>query len=88
MMAYRKPMALNTVLYCGEKIGMTGKERRSWQRVVSSICGNLAAGWYGIILIAPGFEVLSRLDALALTRSLLMGIVFMWLAYTFEKGSL
>lgn len=80
--------SFNTVLYSMERSDMTVKERRSWHRVFSGICGNLAAGWYGIILIAPGFDVLSRLDALVLTRSLLMGIVFMWLAYTFEKHSL
>lgn len=62
------------------------KDKKALLKVFSGICGNLAAGWFGLILIAPGFfwpENFS--DWFNLTRSVLLGIVFLVSAYLFER---
>ncbi|MBI3559070.1 hypothetical protein HY085_01625 [Candidatus Gottesmanbacteria bacterium] len=49
---------------------MSKKDSASWLRTLSGISGNLAAGWFGLVLF-------SSIDNLwGLTRSLVMGIVF------------
>ena len=57
-------------------------DKIAWIRVFSNICGDLAAGWFGLVLITAPF------DLFVLTRSLVLGILFMWLSYKFERKSL
>lgn len=54
------------------------KDTSIWLKVFSGICGNLAAGWFAITLA-------SIFDIFALTKSLVAGIVFMWLVFVFER---
>ena len=54
-------------------------------RVLSGVSGNLAAGWFGLVLIAPGFI---ELDFFALTSALGFGIFSVILAIVFDQFSL
>lgn len=58
------------------------KDKKAWFNTISNICGNLAAGWFGIVLFTAVF------DLFVLTKSLVLGILFTWLSYKFEKKSL
>lgn len=60
---------------------MPKKDLASWLKIFSGICGNLAAGWFGLVLFSP----ISNLWGL--TRSLVMGIVFTVISYFFERKS-
>ena len=67
---------------------LTKKDKQSLLKVIAGICGNLSAGWFGFILITPGLEQFKNADAwIALTRSLVFGIVFMLIAFRFERQS-
>ena len=62
------------------------KDTSALLKIFSGICGNMAAGWFGFILIAAGFVWPHNLtDWLNLTRSVGFGILFMYLAYFFER---
>lgn len=62
------------------------KDKKILLRVISGICGNIAAGWFGVILIVPGFSwPESFADWVILTRVIAFGIVFVLLAYFFER---
>lgn len=65
---------------------LKSKDRKSINRIISGICGNLAAGWFGLIIIAPGFDFnLNVTDYLTLIKSMIMGILFAWLAFEFDR---
>lgn len=65
---------------------LTKKDRLIALKVVSGILGNLAAGWFGIILITPGFSSFgTSAEVLLLIRSLVLGILFAYLSFRFEK---
>ncbi len=65
---------------------MAKVDRSAGLRVLAGVCGNLAAAWFGLILLAPEFDLFSQQENLiALTRSLLFGMVFLVLAFVFEK---
>lgn len=65
---------------------LKSKDKRSANRIISGICGNLAAGWFALIIIAPGFDFnLNLLNFLALIKSLIMGILFARLAFEFDR---
>lgn len=69
-------------------MGLSKQDRVSGLRVLAGICGNLSAGWLGVILIAPGFSLFAKQDnLLVLMRSLVFGIVFLLLAFIFERGA-
>src|SRR3989344_8465973 len=56
---------------------LVGK-RSSFLKVLSGICGNLSAAWFGIILVAPGLSLFENPNYLAvLTRCLILGILFL-----------
>jgi hypothetical protein len=64
------------------------KDQWSLLKVVSGICGNLSAAWFGFILISPGINQLSNpADLATLTRSLIFGILFMLIAFKIERSS-
>src|SRR3989338_907295 len=64
------------------------KDKGSFLRVISGICGNLSAAWYGFILISPEFGLWSDPDnILGLTRSALFGTLFLLLAFISDKSS-
>ncbi|OGD59280.1 hypothetical protein A3I57_01945 [Candidatus Beckwithbacteria bacterium RIFCSPLOWO2_02_FULL_47_23] len=68
---------------------MLKKDKSSLLKVLSGICGNLSAGWFGIILITPGFEIAFNSNYWAiLTQSIGFGILFLWLAFELERSSL
>jgi len=65
------------------------KDRLSLLKTVAGICGNLSAAWFGFILISPGFEQLSTSEEwVVLTRSLILGILFLLIAYKLERSTL
>lgn len=65
---------------------MAKKDSESWLGVLSGICGNLAAGWFGLILITPGIQLRFDFDSVfLLTRSFCFGILFMVLAFLFDR---
>lgn len=67
-------------------VGLSRQDRAAGLRVLAGICGNLSAGWLGVILIAPGFSLFARQEnLLVLMRSLVFGIVFLLLAFMFER---
>jgi len=62
------------------------RDKISWLRVLAGISGNLSAGWLGHVLISPGFSFsLSLEKVLVLTRSILLAIVFMLIAFILER---
>lgn len=64
------------------------KDKVAWFKTFSGICGNLSAGWFGFILIAPGFlPPQNFVDWFVLTKSVAFGIVFMFLVYKLERMS-
>lgn len=66
---------------------MNKKDKASLLKVVSGVCGNLSAGWFGLILIAPSLERLSTPEEwIALTQSLGFGILFMIFAFGLERS--
>ncbi len=60
------------------KISLNKKDKAAWLRVASGICGNVAAGWFGIALT-------SIFDFLTLTKSMLLAIFFTGLAFYLER---
>lgn len=56
--------------------------------VISQVFANLAAGWYGVVLIIPGVSNLASLgDWVWLTKNLLFGTLALSTAIIFaEKG--
>ena len=55
-------------------------------RSIQKRCENLSAGWFGHILISPGFSFTFEIEKiLVLIRSLLLAIIFMLLAVMFDK---
>ncbi len=60
----------------------------SWFSALSGVCQDLAAAWFGLILVAPGLAVFERSDFfLLLIRSLVFGILFLYLSVEFENLS-
>lgn len=69
-------------------VSLSKKDKLVWYKVISGICGNLAAGWFGLILIVPGFSLPDSFDKfLVLTKSIALGILFMWLSFKLERIS-
>lgn len=69
---------MTAVIYNDHVVRTSIKDRRTLLLVLGGICENLAAGWFGHVLISPGFaETFGVEQALVLTRSVLLGIVFM-----------
>ena len=66
---------------------MSKKDLASWLRILSEICVNLSSGWFGFILISPGFQLFKNFseNILPLTWSFFLGIVFMWFSYKLDK---
>lgn len=65
------------------------KERISLQKVLSGICGNLAAGWLGLILITPGIDNLNTaITWISLIKSLEFGILFLLISWYFERQTI
>ena len=61
-------------------------DKKSFYKIISGICENLSAGWFGHILISPGFSFTFEIEKiLVLIRSLLLAIIFMSLAIMFDK---
>jgi hypothetical protein len=68
------------------KITLIKKSKSSLCRVLSGICGNLSAGWFGLIIISPGVSRNFSLEnILRLLTSLLFGLLFLWIAYKFDR---
>jgi hypothetical protein len=64
------------------------KDKLAWCKVLSNICGNLAAVWYGFVLITPGISLSLELgDIFTLTRSVFAGILLTWLSFKLERIS-
>ena len=67
----------------------TKKDKIAFTKVLSGISGNLSAGFFGLILLAPNFlPIKGALDILLLTVDLFAGILFMWLSYKLERSLL
>ena len=65
------------------------KDKTAFFKVLSGISGNLSAGFFGLILIAPNFLPIKGLhDVFLLTIDIALGIVFLWTAYVLEKNLL
>lgn len=62
-------------------------DRSATVSVLSEICTNLAAGWFGLLLIAPATIGADSPEALimSLSRTLTMGISFSFFAITLRK---
>lgn len=60
------------------------KDKNSWLKVFSGICGNLAAGWYGLVIFSGA---VNPEDFPRLTREIILGIFFTWLAYYLDRHS-
>ena len=70
------------------RIVLDRKDKNALSKTLSNVCTNLSAGWFGFILIVPGFSPPQSLDDwFILTKSVSFGIVFMWLAYKLERMS-
>jgi hypothetical protein len=70
------------------KFYLKQKDKLAWNKVLSNICGNLAAGWYGFILITSGFTVPVTIDQwIVLIRSVLIGILFTIASFYLERKS-
>ncbi|MGH7203087.1 MAG: hypothetical protein ACREHC_01440 [Candidatus Levyibacteriota bacterium] len=65
------------------------KDKEAWVKAFTALSGNLAAGYFGLVLIAPNFSPLrSVTDVLILTYDLVLGIVFLWITYKLERSLL
>lgn len=53
----------------------------AYARFLAGLFTNLAAGWFGAILIAPSFEV----NLANIPKFLLMGLLFSWFAIKMEE---
>lgn len=51
-------------------------------KFLAGLFTNLAAGWYGVVFIAPGFDR----NPWILLQDLLFAIVFSWLAVKLEEA--
>lgn len=55
-------------------------------RFLTGLFTNLAAGWIGVIFIAPNFSNLANAeDVWSLTLDIFFAILFSWLAIKFEE---
>lgn len=55
-------------------------------QVFSQVFSNLAAGWFGVVVILPGITRLASLnDIFWLIKNILFGIVALWLALILAK---
>lgn len=62
------------------------KDKIALTKVLSGISGNLSAGFFGLILIAPNFLPIKEFhDVFLLTTDVIFGIVFLLIAYRLER---
>lgn len=70
-------------------ISFKKKDKAALVKAVSAISGNIAAGYFGLVLIASNFLPMRTIaDALLLTYDVLLGIVFLWITYRLERSLL
>lgn len=69
---------------------MMGSDQSARTAVLSELCTNLAAGWFGLIIITPAAIAASSLMELvaALLRALLLGVFFAYVAILLRKEQL
>lgn len=59
----------------------------TWRAIFSDLLVNLAAGWFGSVLIAPNFSPLSLPEGLAiLTVDIIAGTLCLLTAYRLKKS--
>lgn len=62
------------------------RSKSSFYRVLSGVCGNLSAGWFGLILITPGVSTdFNIVNIVKLTFNLFFGALFLWIAYKLDR---
>lgn len=67
-------------------IPLAKKDRKAFSRILSGLCINLSAGWYGVVLIAPNFWPVGEFkNALVLTYDVLSGTLFLYFAFILER---
>ena len=55
-------------------------------RATSAVLGNLSAGWFGLVLVAPNFTDITKIESiLTLTKDAIFGIVFLVLTTIVER---
>ena len=54
-----------------------------WLKALSNICGNLSAGWFASVFIAPG--IAGQLNPVILTINFLIGIVYLLITVKIEQ---
>lgn len=65
------------------------KDKQAFRKALAGIAGNLAAGWFGLILIAPNFLPIKGVEEIfLLTDNLFSGIVCLGIAYKLERSLL
>ncbi len=62
------------------------KDRIAFTKTCAGIFGNLAAGWFGLVFIAPNFlPIRGYNEIFLLTGNLLWGILSLWISYRLER---
>ncbi len=65
------------------------KDKKAFMKALTALSGNLAAGYFGLVLIAPNFLPLNNvINVLVLTYDFVLGIVFLWITYKLERSLL
>ncbi len=65
---------------------VNSKDMTSGYRTLSGVCNNLAAGWFGLVLIAPKADLFADVTYIfSLIWSVLLGILFMWLSFMLDR---
>lgn len=62
------------------------KDRRAASKTLAGLFVNMAAAWYGVIVVSPNFlPVKGFKEVLFLISDFVLGTICLWLSFRFER---